>query len=306
MLDGLEAVKQIAAKLTKQQFNAQLSDVSLIEGHGEVNRVYEVGTGRHQAILRLNDSTELERYRKERWCINAARKHGVPTPEVFCIGKDKNIDCAYMLLECIHGTTGEAIVDTNDTWYALGKNLRLIHSIPVRGFGDSLEAITSGNSKQWRQYLESNVQALASNVFIEKIGLTKATALRLQSMINSLSVKRFSFGLNHGDYSLANIIVSDQGIPHVIDWGSAQAHIVPHHDLAVILEESLDEDSEKYASLLSGYGVVWQAYETIRHEIKILQLLDALDKVRWAMDRARSRLDYHMERLNTFVGRSET
>ncbi len=295
----LEQAKEIAAELVRAQFHTELSDVRLIEGRGEVNQVYEVTADQHRAVLRLNEPAELGRYQKEQWCSVAAHKCGVPTPEVICVGS--NEACAYMLLEFVHGSNGDAIADSNDTWYALGKNLRLIHSTPVAGFGDNLEAITSGSSVDWQQYVDGNIKALTDNSFIESIDLTKEQAIALQDLLTNLLAKKFSFGLNHGDYSLANTILTDDGVPYAIDWGSAEAHIVPHYDLAVIIEESLDEDSEKYAALLSGYGMIRQDYEVIREEIKSLQLLDALDKVRWAIDRAPDRTGHHMERLKTFL-----
>lgn len=296
-----EHVKQLATRLVKRYLGAELSGIELIEGRGQVNQVYTVSTSQHKAILRVNDRDELRRYQKEQWCMDSALSVGVVVPGVSCVGIDERY--AYMLLEFIPGTNGEAIADTNDTWYALGKNLRLIHSIPVAGFGDTLEAITSGNTTQWQRYITDNVHALTNKSLTGELGLTENQVNGLRNLLDDLLAKEFAFGLNHGDYSLANTIMSE-GIPYVIDWGSAQAHIVPHHDLAVILEESLEEDSQRYASLLSGYQMMRQDYETIRDEIKILQLLDAIDKVRWALDKAPQRVKHHHNRFNKFMERA--
>lgn len=298
---NLEYATHLATNLTKEVFSTELSDIQLIDSRGQVNQVYEVTAGHYKAVLRIHDHTEHARYQKEQWCIEATRSIGVSTPAILHVGRDEHY--AYMFLEFISGANGRAISDTNDTWYALGHTLRLIHGIPVAGFGDSLAAITAGSSTQWQRYVEANIQALTSKTLTEQLGMSSEQATKLQELLKSLLTKHFSFGLNHGDYSLANTITHD-GIPYVIDWGSAQAHIVPHHDLAVILEESLAEDSEKYYALLSGYQMVRQDHETIKGEIKTLQLLDALDKVRWAMDRAPHRLGHHLGRFKRFVEQS--
>ena len=140
---------------------------------------------------------------------------------------------------------------------------------------------------------------------IKKVLLTSALADKLISIFKELLNKDFKFGLNHGDYSLANIIISSDGTPNIIDWGSAQAHIVPHHDLAVIIEESLSENDEKYDSLLSGYRTIRQDYEAIKEEIRVLQLLDALDKLRWAIDNSPNWIEHYNLRLMKFVKKAK-
>lgn len=299
-----EHAKEVAGSLAESYINASLSNLRLIEGRGEVNQVYEIVAGRQKAVLRINDHAEYARYEKEQWCISAARAKGVPTPNVFCIGRDD--ECSYMLLEFVEGDNGPEINDTNDTWYALGKYLHLIHDIPVKGFGDNLMDITTSSSVQWKTYVQDNIRSLGSDsTFIDKELLTRAQAAKVQELFRNQQSKSFNFGLNHGDYSLANVMLNNVGVPNIIDWGSAQAHIVPHHDLAIILEESLDEDSDKYAALLSGYGMIRKDYVTIKSEIQVLQLLDVVDKIRWARDQSPQRLKYHVERLAKFVEKAE-
>ena len=294
-----EHVNEIASSLASIYLSAPLTDIRLIQGKGEVNQVYAITANSRRAILRINDYSEFERFKKEEWCIESARANSIPTPKLLHVGSDDK--CSYTLFEFISGDNGRTINDTNDTWYVLGKHLRLIHSIAVKGFGDTLSDITDGNTAQWQKYVEDNIRALRSTLLVEKGILTSTQTAKLQALFRELMSKNFSLGLNHGDYSLANTIISSDGTPYIIDWGSAQAHIVPHHDLAVILEESLGEEDKKYTALLSGYGMTRWDYEVIKEEILVLQLLDALDKVRWAIDKAPHRVEHHSIRLANFA-----
>ena len=298
-----EHISQIASALAEDYLGAPMTDIRLIQGKGEVNQVYEIITHVNKAVLRVNDYAEFERFKKEEWCIKKSRANSIATPNILHVGHDE--EYSYSLIEFISGENGQAIKDNSDTWYVLGKILHQIHSIPVSGFGDNLSDITNGNKARWYTYVEDNIRALESGILIEKELLTSTQANKLISLFKDLLNKDFEFGLNHGDYSLANIIIPNDGAPNIIDWGSAQAHIVPHHDLAVIIEESLDEEDEKYASLLSGYGTIRQDYEAIKEEIQVLQLLDALDKVRWAMDNAPNWIEHHKLRLMKFVKKAE-
>lgn len=294
-----EHISKVASTLAKDYLGSPLTDLWLIQGKGEVNQVYKVATTTNTAILRVNDYAEFKRFKKEEWCIKSARASNIPTPNLLHVGRDD--ECSYSLLEFIPGDNGQSINDTNDTWYVLGNYLRQIHNIPVIGFGDTLSDITEGSKTQWHKYVEDNISALQSKIINLDEILTNTQNAKLQDLFKNLLNKDFAFGLNHGDYSLANIIISSDGVPNIIDWGSSQAHIVPHHDLAVIIEESLSEKGEKYVALLSGYGTIRKDYEVIKEEIRVLQLLDAFDKVRWALDKAPNWIKHHKKRLAKFV-----
>jgi len=303
MSNNQKHINEIASTIAMDKLGAPLTEIRLIQGRGEVNQAYEIITSLNKAILRVNDYAEFERFKKEEWCIKQAQTNSIPTPKCLFVGSDK--ECSYSLIEYISGDNGQVIKDTNDTWYVLGKLLHQIHSIPVSGFGDNLSDITDGNKAQWHIYIKDNIRALKSGILFEKELLTSTQVNKLISLFKDLLNKDFEFGLNHGDYSLANIIISNDGTHNIIDWGSAQAHVVPHHDLAVIMEESLSEKDEKYSALLSGYGTIRQDYEDIKEEIRVLQLLDAFDKLRWAMDNAPNWIEHHSLRLMKFVKKAE-
>jgi len=302
MADIDTAVYELANTLTKLHANSNINDVRQIHGKGEVNQVYELSTNTSKYVLRINSLIEYERFKKENWCYESSSKIGLKVPKVITYGTDN--DYSYILLEYIQGLNGNAIVSNRDLWSNLGKQLRLIHSIPVHGFGESLNSIVNGNAQEWEHYLQANITSLKNQSLITKLGINQSTSQKLQQLFNDLLIKRFTFGLNHGDFSLKNIILQDS-IPYIIDWGSAEAHIVPHHDLAVILDESLEEESVEYASLLSGYGMVRADYEVIKKEIITLQLLEAIDKFRWALDNSANQIEHYSRQVEKFVQKVE-
>ncbi|MBW3653821.1 MAG: phosphotransferase, partial [Actinobacteria bacterium] len=106
-------------------------------------------------------------------------------------------------------------------------------------------------------------------------------------------------GLCHGDLSPKNVIDRD-GVVSVIDWGCARGQLVPHYDLGVILCDGLDEHSREFAALLDGYGLSLDVYHhEMREDVAALRLLEAVDKVRWALDRKPARLPALTARLST-------
>jgi aminoglycoside phosphotransferase (APT) family kinase protein len=291
----------LATMITALHLSKSLSDIQHITGKGEVNQVYVLTISDGQkVVLRFNEKIEFERFKKEQWCIETMTSRGIPGPSVLVVDTENNY--VYMLLEYIEGKNGDAIASSSELWQTLGRYLRLIHRIPTDGFGENIEDIRGDDSSQWQEYLSYNIDSLTNNDKLIKMKVfDPATSERVKQIFKDLSTQQFSFGLNHGDYSLANVIVDNQSKPHIIDWGSAQAHVVPHHDLGIILSESLDESSEEFVALLVGYGMAKVDFNNIKSEIISLQLLEAVDKLRWAVDKAPHRIEYHSQQVKKFL-----
>ena len=74
---------------------------------------------------------------KEKWCIEQAAAIGIPGPEVLTIGVID--ETAYMIQAFVEGDNGaDSTVLKTDVWRQLGKYAKLIHSIPVKGYGENL------------------------------------------------------------------------------------------------------------------------------------------------------------------------
>ncbi len=256
-----------------------------------VNQVLRLRAGDRRLIVRLNEPAELAQFQKEAWCIAQASAAGVPGPDVLAIGVEGPF--AYMLEADVPGRRGDELCQAEQvsTWRKLGSHLQRINEIPMPGFGAELLHMTIGGEAAWRRYLTYNLGELTPDDPLLRSGvLTKQDHERLRKDFEALAQASLRFGLSHGDFSLFNAIVDDDGEPTVIDWGEAHAHVVPHYDLGIILQVSLTEDSPGFAALLAGYGLDQNDYEAIQPEVAALRLLVATDKVRWARDRRPDRL----------------
>ncbi len=266
--------------------------------NGSVNQVFAVRAGAQRFVVRMNGSGELDRFRKEAWCAEHSGAVGVPGAEVLDVGIES--DRAYLLLSFVEGRSGGDLPPDQQraTWRILGGHLHRIHDLPVGGFGERLDEITSGSGKSWQGYLEDNIAALAPGGVPLVLGvLDMDRAGLLQARFEALARTPLHFGLSHGDVSLKNTIVCDETV-NVIDWGCAHAHAVPHYDLGIVLTDSLDEESPEFAQLLTGYGLTFADYRELRPAILTVLLVEAVNKVCWAHDRRPERLRAHTDRLS--------
>jgi len=175
-------------------------------------------------------------------------------------------------------------------WNKIGNYARLIHNIPVSGLGLDSEDLTgatfNSSRNKWNRYVTYNIESLTSEDRLLKLGVLNSTqSKKIIKLLENLIQKQFTFGLNHGDLSLRNIIVSPMKIVSIFDWGSAEAQIVPHHDIGEILKSSLKSDSPEFRSFLNGYGLSESGYRQIEDDVHSLMLLRAIDKLRCAIDK---------------------
>ncbi len=270
-----------------------------ILGRGSVNKVFIVEGANTKLVVRLGDNSEsLEEYKKEAWCIDKAAGRGVPVATVLDVGVIE--EHAYMIQAYIAGDEGrDSQFPKSHIWRQLGRYARLIHSIEVAGFGLKLQDLTQGDSREsWLGYLNYNIESLNENDELIKLKVvTQSQSRVVRSIFADLKRKAFNFGLNHGDLSLKNVIVDESGKVNLLDWGSAEASIVPHHDLIQMLKMNMlenDPDDAAIQSFLDGYGISKSEFEQMRPTLESLLLLRAFDKLRWA-------LDCGIERLESFI-----
>lgn len=270
-----------------------LEDVEIrvvrILGRGSVNKVFIVEAPNTKFVVRINDQKEsLEEYTKEAWCIDKAAVSGVPVATVIDVGVIE--EHAYMVQAFIAGDEGrDSQLPRSHIWRELGTYARLIHSIEVAGFGLKLQDLTQGDSREsWFEYLNYNIERLNENDELIKLNVvTQSQSRIIRAIFEDLKGKPFNFGLNHGDLSLKNVIVDESAKVNLVDWGSAEASIVPHHDLIQMLKMNMlenDPDDAAIQSFLNGYGISQFEFEELRPTLESLLLLRAFDKLRWAID----------------------
>lgn len=258
-------------------------------GRGSVNQVFIVETINQKVVVRMSDRGEaFDEYRKEAWCIERAGARGVPVPSVLGVGRCGG--SAYIVQSHIAGDEGRVSPAPKlYVWRELGKYAKLIHSIRVPGFGLAPSEITQGDArKSWLRYLEYNIESLTEDdPLISLKVLTRPQSRVIRRVFANLRGRAFTFGLNHGDISLKNTVVDESGRVSLLDWGSAEAAVVPHHDLIQMLKMQMlegDPGDEEILAFLEGYGISPAEYEGMMPELESLLVLRAFDKLRWALE----------------------
>jgi len=308
MVQGSEILSSI--------LNMEVTEIEPIIGKGAVNQVFLVKTKNEPVIVRLNDDRQAYAiFEKERWCMEQARLLGIPGPDVISIGTYGEV--AYMVLTVVEGTHGEDTdFDKRKVWRRLGGYARIFHSIKVQGFGENIVDPKKGIFKApkhdnfdgtWRGFIKYNVESLTEDDELRKRNvLTKEQSTTIKERFEGLYEKAFQFGIIHGDLSLKNTIVNDDGIVALLDWGSAHVTIVPHFEIVELIRSQIDQGYPSDLELwefLEGYGFSKSDYVAIKEEINTLLLLRSIDKLRWALDCSPRDIPSFISHVNKVVER---
>jgi aminoglycoside phosphotransferase (APT) family kinase protein len=282
--------------------------VAPLLGRGSVNKVFVVETSTRKVVVRMSDRGEaFDEYAKEAWCIEQAAARGVPVPSV--LGSGRREGHSYIVLSYVDGDDGrESAAPRPCIWRELGRYARLIHSVRVHGFGLSLSEMTRGDAREsWLRHLEYNIESLNEDDPLIRLGvLTRPQSKLAKGVFVSLRGREFTFGLNHGDLSLKNTVIDERGRVSLLDWGSAEAAAVPHHDLIQMLKMNMSEgdpDGEDIRAFLEGYGISPADFERMMPELEGLLVLRAFDKLRWAIERNVEGLEEYVDHAREAAGR---
>lgn len=290
--------KKEATKIIEDYTNEKVIGINPVTNRGQVNQIYILETTKEKYVLRVDlDEENADRFRKEMWCAQAVRERGVISPEIFTIGLGGGHP--YMVMSYVEGINGDEAAESekDKIWSTLGKYARKIHSIPVKGYGEGM-SVPGVFKDSWSRYLDYNISSLAPDDKVIELGvITENESKKIKNIFLDLKNINFKFGLTHYDLSLKNTILTTGGEVCLIDWGSAKVAPVPHLDIAEILDSSLEEDSKQFSLFLKGYGLTFQDYEKIKSEIAQLNLLIHIDKLRWAIDRRKERIDHFSQEV---------
>ncbi|AZN41044.1 phosphotransferase family protein [Paenibacillus albus] len=264
-----------------------------IIGKGFVNQVFVVETNTRKVVVRMNERDTYPSYVKEQWCMEQAAAVGIPGSEVLSIGVIN--ETAYMILSFVDGDNGlDSTAPSTDIWRQLGKYAKLIHSIPVKGYGENLidpvhgefhSPAHPGSDGSWLGYVQYNINSLTEHDQLIGLGvLTLQKSQRVRELFENMKRESFRFGLTHGDLSLKNTIINQAGQVIVIDWGNAEVRPVPHGDMNSVLHNQILDgipNPEEFEAFLDGYGLTGDHLTAMRPML----LLKAFDTLRWAIDR---------------------
>lgn len=283
-----------ASAIVADFFNDTVQAIHPIIGKGSVNKIFLCQT-RHgeSVVVRMSSAEDEERglafYEKEHWCIEQSAKRGVPGPRVLAIGRWDTRP--YMLQSVVPGINGEeASPSKQHIWHSLAQHAKIIHSITLDGFGETLDQFHSGDAQgKWQEFLDYNIRSLTTNDALLQLQVyTLEQRATIKAIFEILRTIPFQFGLNHGDLSPRNTLVENNGTVNLLDWGSAEAHIVPHYDFLYLTPWD-DIPDENFQSFLQGYGMTNTAFAQILPELRSLHLLKSFDLTRWAIDRCPER-----------------
>jgi Ser/Thr protein kinase RdoA (MazF antagonist) len=280
-------LSELASDIMLKVMQERPLSITPILGLGEVNSIFlaEMTIGKY--VVRLNTEDDSDQFKKETWCSTKAIERGVPSPMPVAYGESSG--AIYTVHKFIEGENGSTYTgDKSAMWFQIGSHTRLIHSIPVSGFGETLMDEHQHRFKaSWQQFVTYNIQSLSENDPLLSLNvITQENRSKVRQIFETLLQTPFTFGLNHGDISEKNVLVDYRSDVYLLDWGSAEAHIVPHFDLFVILSESLSAESAEFAAFLEGYGLSQSEFKKLQPEVGMLTALTFIDKLRWAIDRS--------------------
>ena len=173
--------------------NKIVKNVEPIIGHDSVNKIFIVTTDKEKLIIRLNNDRGFDEFIKEKWCIEKASAKGIPGPTVINVGEIE--DHSYMVLSFLEGVIGsQSTIDTELVWEIIGKYTRLIHSIPVSGFGLSsselIDTHSNSSNSKWRNFVAYNIQSLSpGDKLIELGALNEEKSGRVKKLFQELIKK---------------------------------------------------------------------------------------------------------------------
>lgn len=284
--------------------------VRRVVGRGVVNQVFVVGGGGGgSVVVRLCDSPQARKqHEKEAWCIEAARRVGVPGPRVLAVGEAGG--ASYMVESFVEGAAGDELPagERLRVWRRLGEYARAIHGIEVEGFGVDLADFTAGDARGgWLRYVDYNVESLDESDELLGLGvMTRGQSARVRAVFEELRGREFRFGLNHADLAPKNTVVGAGDQVTLLDWGSAAADIVPHHELLQLHKLRLtrgEPDDAALGEFLEGYGMARAEYERLLPEVESVLLLRSFDLVRYALARRRDHVPFYAARARLALAR---
>ena len=289
-----DSINMIAEQIAGDFLQEKVKQSYQILGKGIVNQVVVAETEYRKVVVRMNDANTYSDFIKEKWCIEQAIAVGIPSPLVLSIGIAD--ETAYMIQTFVEGENGlDSMKPKTDIWRQLGVYAKMIHSIPVKGYGENLidpihgvfqSPPHPGSDGSWLGYVNHNINSLTESDRLIELGVMNDTeSKRIKELFEELKKEKFRFALNHGDLSLKNTIVTNEGQVVLLDWGSAEVHVVPHGDINYLINlQILDmgPTMEEMNAFLDGYGLTEEDLASMRPML----LLRAFDKLRWAIDRS--------------------
>lgn len=262
--------------------------IEMLHGRGSVNHVLRLGDGADAYVVRTPiDPLRRDEFEVEQWCLERATELGIPSPEVVARGETRG--AAYIVLRYVEGHASEGGVDA---WGALGRYGALAHAIDWTGGPAGLfTRFGRDPDEAWRRHLEYNADELTAGDPLIGLGVYRSTEQPLlRETVNALAQQSFAFGLRHGDLAPRNLVVRPRLFPVLLDWGQASVGPIPHGDLLAAYRSHLVDGLPTAAEIDAFSRAMGAPLSDVRPALGGLLVLEALDRVRWALDNRRDRV----------------
>ncbi len=286
--EAMHMEKKVIEKVSSVSLKQDIKKIKPIIGKGEVNQIFIAEGKTKKIILRINTkSNRYKEFKKEEWCIKKAKIKGVAVPKILKIGKYKN--SSYMIYEFIEGKNDKEIKNRKHVWFTLGNYAKRINSIKVRGYGPAFSSDKRKFLESWDKYIDYNIASLNKKDKLKRSNVYGDKQLPIiKKYFADLKNKKHKIGLAHNDLSLRNVVVDKTNKVFLIDWGCAEANIVPHSEFVEILGWGHmghnDPTNEEINYFLKGYGISQKRFVRLKKEISKFLLVVSFDKLKWAID----------------------
>jgi aminoglycoside phosphotransferase (APT) family kinase protein len=225
----------------------------------------------------------------EQWCLEQAAVRGVPGPGV--VGHGDVSGTPYIVLTYVEGCTVDEHGDLA-AWETLGRYGRVAHGFDWPSGPDGLfTRFGRDPGEAWRRHLLYNADRLTETDPLIGLGVYPARDQpRLRDVVSRLLDHDFEYGLRHGDLAPRNLLRTAEGSLVLLDWGQASVGPVPHGDLLAAFRSHLVEGHPTVAELDALSAGLGEPLDALEGVLRDLLVLEALDRVRWALDKRPDRV----------------
>lgn len=278
-LKNINSNKLVAIKSVKKLFG------------GTVNQTYKISSENGEFVIRINTIDQINVFKKEIYCYEVAYKLGIPSPEVIDLYEDSK-HCV-LITKYIPGLSDKEIIKESrlHVWRKLGEYSQLISSIKELPYGEDAENVSDAKSHYLNKMLSYSIEEFSNSndYFVKNNIFNQSEVKRVINLLDTLKSElvKVDFGLIHGDLSLSNVVLNDEGGVYLIDWGCAKLSPVPDFPVMELYLQSILKESfqvEFIFEFLKGYGLDNNYINKTRERLNAMSLLNYTDKIRWAVD----------------------
>lgn len=253
---------------------------------GEANEVYNVTVDNGTEVILRISRDAFNPFIAERWAMDESKKYGVPVADVLYVGEEevesKNI--YFCVLSKIEGIPLEEDLRKNDDAFMkniliqTGHFLSLIHNVKTQGYGHIIATEGKGQQPSFHDYIMYRVGNLDKYIASGKkydisssdITQTKELILSHRHLFQDVPI------LAHGDMGAKHIMVKDDKVTGIIDFGNMRGSF-PVHDF--VWWDIWKNNKQHLEWLQEGYDdktIFEDNYEDKFHTIQLLLGLELL------------------------------